>query len=476
MKGLALFATFSGLLVITHHFPVVTPDVQSVVQSDAQSSPSVPEAPAGFDDQTIDPAFVTQATHDGDKTFFDEVENIDKDGLGPLYNAQSCRECHQNPTSGGASQVVEHRAGHRGPNGQFVSASVPINDGQQVIVGRTLINDRAICPNTANPSIQLQEHIPDAEKIRTNRLSVNVLGDGFIEAVADQMLIDLAEKECATTKRKICGQALPVPIVEAPGKTGIGRFGWKDQHASLLSFAGDAYINEMGVTNTLFPDEVTSLCNPKTVTEPNSQPDPKDGLEDIDHFARFIRASKAPPRDDKLAATDAAKHGSELFDRIGCGICHVSTLVTAKAGTAINGGKFTVPEALGSKQFHPFSDFLLHDVGTGDGIAIALVEHYRVPRQVAEHIAGPNYSARTVDQMVKCENFSFKAVQDAANKVRTPPLWGVRTHARLMHDGESLTMDDAILRHKVEAEEVTEKFKRLSPKDKSDLLKFLSSL
>src|SRR5215470_14305625 len=264
MKVLILFVAFSSLLIVANH-------------SIGQSNPSAPlEAPTGFDDQTIDPAFVTQAIHDSDRRFFEEVENIDKDGLGPLYNAQSCRECHQNPTSGGASQVVEHRAGHRGPNGQFVSASVPINDGQQVIVGRTLINDRAICPNTANPSIQLQEHIPDAEKIRTNRLSVNVLGDGFIEAVADQMLIDLAEKECATTKRKICGQALPVPIVEAPGKTGIGRFGWKDQHASLLSFAGDAYINEMGVTNTLFPDEVTSLCNPKTVTEPNSQPDPKD--------------------------------------------------------------------------------------------------------------------------------------------------------------------------------------------------------
>lgn len=68
-----------------------------------------------FNDQTIDPAFVTQALHDGDKNVFDEVEDIDKDGLGPLYNAQSCRECHQNPTSGGASQVVERRAGHRGP-------------------------------------------------------------------------------------------------------------------------------------------------------------------------------------------------------------------------------------------------------------------------------------------------------------------------------------------------------------------------
>lgn len=468
MRTLILLVAVSGSLILARH---------TILQSEAPSSVSAPtEAPAAFDDQTIDSAFVAQAAHDGDRTFFDEVEDIDKDGLGPLYNAQSCRECHQNPTSGGSSQVMERRAGHRAPNGQFVSASVPVNDGQQVIVGRTLINDRAICPNAANPDVQIQEHMPDAERIRTNRLSVNVLGDGFIEAVADQTLIDLADKQCRITKRKICGQALPVPIVEAPGKTGIGRFGWKDQHASLLSFAGDAYLNEMGITNTLFPDEVTLLCNPKTVTEPNSKPDPKDGLEDIDHFARFMRASKAPPRDDKLATTSAAKHGSELFDKVGCGICHVSTLVTAKAGTAIHGGKFTIPDALGDKQFHPYSDFLLHDVGTGDGIAIAVVEHYRMSRRVAEMIASPNYSASSVDQMVNCENFSFKAVQDAANKLRTPPLWGVRTHPRLMHDGESLTMDDAILRHKGEAEEITEKFKRLPAKDKSDLLSFVNSL
>ena len=466
MKSLVLFIAFSGSLIVTQYSFV------------AQLSPAsaVSEAPTGFDDQTIDPAFVPQATHDADKTFFEEVENVDKDGLGPLYNAQSCRECHQNPTSGGSSQVAERRAGHRGPNGQFVSANVPVNDGQQVIVGRTLINDRAICPNAANPDIQLQEHMPDAEKIRTNRLSLNLLGDGLIEAVADQTLEDLARNECRTSKGKICGQALAVPIVEAKGKTGIGRFGWKDQHASLLSFAGDAYLNEMGVTNTLFPDEVTTLCNPKTVTEPNSQPDPKDGLEDIDHFARFIRASKAPSRDDKLAATDAAKRGEKLFEKIGCGICHVATLETAKAGTSINGGKFTVPDALGSKQFHPYSDFLLHDVGTGDGIAVSVVEHYRMSRQVAELIASPTYSAKAVDDMVNCENFSFKAIQDAANKLRTPPLWGLRTHARLMHDGESLTLDDAILRHKGEAAEVTEKFKRLSNKEKPDLLTFLNSL
>ena len=464
MKPLILFLALSASLILAS---------RSIVQSTA---PAPAAAPAAFDDQTIDPAFVAQTVHDADKSIFDEIENIDKDGLGPLYNAQSCRECHQNPTSGGSSQIAERRAGHRGPNGQFVSASVPINNGQQVIVGRSLINDRAICPNQANPDIQLQQHMPDAENVRTNRISLNLLGDGFIEAVADQTLIELAQKQCQEKNRKICGQALRVPILEAPGKTGIGRFGWKDQHASLLSFAGDAYLNEMGITNRLFPDEVTTLCNPSTVTEPNSQPDPKDGLEDIDHFARFIRSSKAPPRDGKLAATDAAQRGSAVFDKIGCATCHVRTMRTAASGTVINGGKLAIPDALGNKEFHPYSDLLLHDVGTGDGIAIAVVEHYGKSRQVAEMISSQNYSPEAVDRAMNCENFSYKALQDGSNKLRTPPLWGVRTHAPLMHDGESLTMTDAILRHQGESRDVTSKFRRLSPKSKADLLAFLNSL
>src|SRR5439155_680205 len=92
---------------------------------------------------------------------------------------------------------------------------------------------------------------------------------------------------------------------------------------------------------------------------------------DDSHDARVVRATKAPARDTVLAATPAARRGSELFDAIGCATCHVRTLVTAAAGTAINGGTDTIPPALGEKAFHPFGDFLLHNVGTGDGIVMA---------------------------------------------------------------------------------------------------------
>lgn len=415
--------------------------------------PQGSEAPAGFDGQTN--GMVDQATHTADQAKFDEVEQL-SDGLGPVYNAQSCRECHQNPVSGAITQITELRVGHRGPKGEFENPSIPVDDGKAVITGRTLVNDRAICPNAQFPNIQLQERVPESETIRTTRLALNLLGDGFVEAVPDKTLLDISKKQCDSTHRRICGQALYVPVLEAPGKTAIGRFGWKDQQASVLSFAGDAYLNEMGITNKLLPDEITTLCN--TVSEPNDTPGP-DGLEDIDHFARFIRATKAPPRDAALEASPEAKDGSKLFDKVGCATCHVPTLLTAPAGTEIDGGTFKLPDALGGKTFHPYGDFLLHDVGTGDGIAVAMQEHY---------------GAAAMKQT--WTEFSYKSLQDAANKVRTAPLWGLRTHSRLMHDGASLALTDAILRHKGEAAEVTKKFNRLSPQQKEALLTFLRSL
>jgi len=416
-------------------------------------SPSASEAPSAFDNKSN--GVVDDSTHDADRESFDEAEDID-DGLGPLYNAQSCRECHQNPTSGGPSQVSELRVGHVDSAGHFGNPDIPIARGAVVISGRTLVNDRAICPNATFPDSEIQERVPDTETIRTTRLSLNLLGDGLVEAVADQTLLELAREQRRATRGQIHGQALWVPILEAPGHTALGRFGWKDQHASLLSFAGDAYVNEMGLTSRLFPDEVTDLCN--TADEPNNKPD-STGLEDIDRFARFMRATKAPARDRVLATTPQAMRGSVLFDSIGCALCHVPTLTTVPAGSAINGGTFMVPPALGDKVFHPFGDFLLHDVGTGDGIAVAMQEHY----------------GRRVYQAVWRE-FVLDSVARGRNKIRTAPLWGVRLRPRLMHDGASLTFRDAILRHGGEASEVARRFRRLAERDKAAVAEFLKSL
>jgi len=234
----------------------------------------------------------------------------------------------------------------------------------------------------------------------------------------------------------IHGEAVEVPVLEAPGQTRIGRFGWKDQHSSLLSFIGDAYLNEMGVTNRLRLKDVTTVG--KISSDPEDVPDNL-GLSDIDHFAQFIRGTKAPPRDAILAASGASQAGQQLFDQIGCSTCHVSTIVTAPAGTVINGGTFPVPDALGNKIIHPYSDFLLHDIGTGDGI-----------------VQNPP--------------------EDTANKLRTVPLWGLRMHPRHMHDLKSLTLEDAIERHSGEAAHVRRRFRELSPAEQQALITFLNSL
>jgi CxxC motif-containing protein (DUF1111 family) len=403
---------------------------------------SAVEAPAGFNTPSFNSlASISTGMEEpaGDSFALDQQvfernhqaksDNPGETGLGPVYNGTACVTCHENPNTGGASQITELRVGHNDVNGNFVNPTIFINDGQNTITGRSIVNDRAICPAA-------QEHIPPTESIRALRAVLSTLGDGFVEAIDDQTLIAIAARQPDESEGRIHGEIVEAPLFEAPGQTRVGRFGWKDQHGSLLSFVSDAYLNEMGVTSRLRPKDVTSVC--KTTTDPEDVPDSL-GLADIDHFAQFIRATTVPPRDTALAATTSARHGERLFQQLGCGICHVSAITTAPADTVLDGGTFTVPAALGSKQIHPYSDFLLHDVGTGDGIV-----------QV-----GP---------------------QDTANKLRTAPLWGVRTKARLMHDLKSVSLNDAISRHRNEAAEPAHGFRELVPADKQDLLNFLNSL
>jgi CxxC motif-containing protein (DUF1111 family) len=391
-------------------------------------SQGAPEAPAGFDNLTN--GFVPQATFNNALGVFQEVDDIGK-GLGPVYNAQGCAECHQNPVTGGISQITELRAGHVDGAGNFV-------DGP----GGSLINDRAI-------DASIQERVGGAETVRTFRTSLNVLGDGFVEAVDSNTLVAIANNQPGQSGGQIAGLFIQVPVLEAPGQKRGGRFGWKNQQASLLSFASDAYLNEQGITNRLNLTENTSLGRSVAPFDHVSDTTPcannaavrcgEDPDNDIDAFAQFMRATKVPPRDAAVAATADSQTGASLFNQIGCNICHVTSMTTSPAGTVINGGAFTVPAALGNKTIHPYSDFLLHDVGTGDGIV-------------------------------------QNGGQLSANQMRTAPLWGVRTRDRLMHDGESLTRDNAILRHGGEATFVINNYRSLSTTQKNQLITFLNSL
>src|SRR5262249_39985418 len=263
-----------------------------------------------------------------------------------------------NPVTGGISQITEFRAGDQDIFGNFVNPSITINNGANTIPNRSLINDRSVCP-------QAEERISSLETIRTFRTSLNVLGDGYVEAIDSNTLLAIANSQPGQSGGRIAGQFIQVPVNEGGGAVRGARFGWKNQQASLLSFSADAYVNEMGVTSRLQPTDTTTVC--KTTTDPEDHQG-ADGLSDIDKFANFMRATKAPPADTVLQATADAQAGAQLFNSVGCSICHVRTITTLPAGAVINNGTYTVPAVLGSKSIHPFSDFLLHNVGTGDGI------------------------------------------------------------------------------------------------------------
>jgi CxxC motif-containing protein (DUF1111 family) len=387
-----------------------------------QGQTGATEAPAAFDNLTN--GMVGQARFDAVKAVFEEQEAIDE-GLGPVYNALGCADCHQDPITGSSSQVSELRAGHLDNFGNFVDAP-----------GGSLIHDRAI-------NAGIHERVAGAENIRTLRMSLTALGDGFVEAINSDTIRAIASNQPRQSNGVIAGQVIEVPVLEAPGNTRVGRFGWKNQHASLLSFSADAYLNEMGITSRLAPRENTSLgrsvVNFDGVPDPEDNEEDADGNNDIDLFAIFMRATKAPPRDSSIASSTDGRAGSTLFDSIGCNICHVRNITTSPAGTTINGGTFRVPTALGNKIIHPFSDFLLHDIDTGDGIV-------------------------------------QNGGRSTANKLRTIPLWGTRVRPRKMHDGLSLTFTDAILRHGGEAINVTNRFRNLTSTQRNQIVVFLSSL
>jgi CxxC motif-containing protein (DUF1111 family) len=354
------------------------------------------------------------------KFIFSEVESVE-DGLGPTYNDKGCASCHSQTLVGGSSQTRELRAGNL-VNGVFVEPP-----GNQ---NRSLIQLRSI----AAPIAETLSVIAN-QNVRAFRTSLNTIGDGFIEAIDSNDIEAVRLAQPAGFQ----GTRIDVAVVEAGGLTRTGRFGWKAQHASLVSFAGDAYLNEMGITNPFDGSDglVENNSLGRSVAAFDTVEDPEDEGEDVLAFAQFMRQTRAPGRG---PITTAVNNGATLFAQIGCSICHTPSFTTLPAGAVINRGAFTVPAALGNRTIRPFSDFMLHNIGTGDGIV-------------------QNGGAAT------------------RNMVRTPPLWGVRTRPELMHDGLSLTFNDAIQRHAgVGGTIVRNNFNALTAAQRADVIAFLSSL
>ena len=340
---------------------------------------------------------------------FSEVETAE-DGLGPAYNGTSCASCHSVPAVGGMTAMTEIHAAYVDDEGKF-----------HAIDGGTLRHLFSI------PNHRCQVQVPEKANVIARRMPLPLFGDGLIEAIADATIEAGADPDDLNGDG-VRGRVAWVNDLE-DGRRRAGRFGWKAQHATLLAFSADAYRNEMGITNELLPnefalgiDEATMKeCSPKRSIE--DVRDRRTGLRGIDQFANFMRLL-APIERAPLSAN--ALQGEALFREIGCAACHTPQMTTAPNANPVFDRK---PVPL-------YSDLLLHDVGTGDGIEQAAAQ---------------------------------------AGEIRTPPLWGLRLRRPLMHDGGSATADHAIRRHAVEAAASVAQYNALGERQRF-LNAFLDSL
>ncbi len=341
---------------------------------------------------------------------FKEIEQPG-DGLGPLFNGAGCAACHNVPVVGGMTPMTEMRAGHRDAAGKFH------------IVGFTTLFQMFSIPDH-----RCQAVMPPEVNVIARRMPIPLFGAGLVEALADETLLAL-EDPSDRDRDGISGRAAIVLDV-ATGQRRVGRFGWKAQIATLLTFSGDAYTNEMGITNDMFPLEplggisLERLRECDLLKDPEDAVDPRTGKRAIDNFEAFMKFLAPLPRG---TITDEVRTGEQVFAAVGCTSCHVPTLTTGANRSA----------ALNRKTLALFSDLLLHDVGTGDGIE-----------------------------------------QEAAqqNEIRTPALWGLRLRRPLMHDGTAATPADAIRQHGGEAAGVIERYRTASEPMRRALLAFLDSL
>lgn len=447
----------------------------------------------------------------------DGFENAEKaaDGLGPVYNATSCVACHHNVVTGNASQVAVLRASHREENGDIVEPP-----------GGSLLFQRALDP-------KIQVRLQPGFEHHTLRMATSVLGDGLIECIADEDILAVQAKQPV----KMQGTVILAPVVVGPDhKDGfkyrdrVGRFGWKAQDASLMNFSAGAYLNEMGITSPMQRIENTSMgvdVDPWNVRKGVQDQTFENGEEhifgvDTETFARFMRASKGPPVDSSPADPQAVARGKKLFlekASLNCAVCHVPQWNTAKEGTDI--GDITVPASLAEKTIEPYTDFMLHDIGTGDGIVqtqhaqrpphgcdangnapesqIKLRDGIKVgPKTIRLRPEMYNYYEDDKGQASKVKALATRKpakeevdvnrnkqrtffadfpASKTAPMIKTAPLWGMRSRPQLMHDGLSLTIEDAILRHKTnEAADVYKGYNALTPEEKADLAAFLLTL
>jgi hypothetical protein len=356
-------------------------------------------------------------------------------GLGPIFNGVSCVACHSAPVPGGASTINTTRFG------QNIGAKFdPL-----VSLGGSQLQQFAI-----NPAAM--ELVPRLANVVAQRNSTPIFGLGLIEAITDSTII-ANRKQYGNDQ--IDGRVGMVTDV-VTGKRVVGRFGWKSQHASLLSFSADAYHNEMGITNRYFPFENAPNGNFNLLNQFDTRIDPEDvgmgqpmpAYESVAHFMRLlgpppvvpqVAPPVTPPTTASKLTTYVAKpitivaqpntaEGRILFSTVGCAQCHTPMLRTG----------FNPVAALNFKDVWLYSDLLLHKMGSlADGIVQA---------------------------------------DATGSEFRTPPLWGARFSAPYLHDGRAPTIDAAIRAHDGEGRLVKDRYQRLTPAQQKFLTDFVLSL
>jgi CxxC motif-containing protein (DUF1111 family) len=342
---------------------------------------------------------------------FSAAEEADE-GLGPVFNGRSCAECHSVAAIGGGSTIIETRFGKL-TNGVFD----PLTQ-----FGGSLIQNKAIGPADGSPHQFLFDVVPAAATIVAGRRTTPLFGLGLVDATSDSTFLALALTE-AIFYPSTAGKVALVKNI-ANNQLQVGRFGWKNQVSSLFVFSGDAYLNEMGITSPLFPTENCPRGNCAELAF-NPLPGINDNGDGVVAFNNFMLLLAAPPPG---PTTIGSIFGQIVFIQLGCDACHTATLSTGSHPIA----------ALSNQTYHPYSDFLLHDMGTlGD-----------------------------------------KVVQGAANgrEMRTAPLWGIRKVTRFLHDGRATTLDAAILAHDGQGLAARNRFNALGATDKSYVRAFLNSL
>ena len=340
-----------------------------------------------------------------------ESDETPEEGLGPVFNDTSCARCHSDPAVGGSSALLETRFGGTTADGSFT----PLADH-----GGSLIQVRGI--GVAGDCDFKGETVPPQATLVSLRRTTPLFGLGLVDAVPESTFRYVAQFQRSVWPDEAGRVAMVHDI--ARNRDAVGRFGWKNQVPTLHQFSGDAYLNEMGVTSPEFPDENCPggdcsllACNPL--------PGINDEGEGIVAFTDFMTLLAPPPR---KPMTTQAWAGKRVFSALGCSHCHWDTFRTADSPVA----------SLDHVVFHPYSDFLLHDMGSlGDGIEVG--------------------DAR-------------------GREFRTAPLWGLSAFSSYLHDGSAATVKDAILAHDGQARRSRDRFAGASRDDQVALLAFLGTL